>query len=83
MVTKARQPKAEPVSSKTQYVKHNPHQFFGARCITKEAWASIGIENETTEWNHTNGFCLPAHEFGKDALNYLLNIDDGFEIVSK
>lgn len=66
-----------------EFVKHVPLEFFGARVISKEDWASIGIDQGTVEWNHLNQFKLPKSMFSSSALNYLINIDDGFEIVSK
>ena len=64
-------------------VKHHPMDLFSARVIRKEHWASIGIfDQEGVEWNESNHFRLPVEMFSDAAMNYLLNQDDGFEIVS-
>ena len=63
-----------------QFVLWTPAPGFSVREITAEAWASVGVEHETTEWSALNRFRIPADEFGPKALNILL-ADDGFEIV--
>lgn len=69
-------------SSKTEFVLHHPAPGFTVREISKEAWASIGINHETVEWNPQNRYRIPASEFSAKALNYLKG-DDGFEIVEE
>lgn len=63
------------------FIKHLPHEFFGARRITENQWASIGIRGATVEWNEQNLWKLPKSMFTEEQLNYLLNVDDGFKIV--
>lgn len=73
---------AEKKSAKTQFVKHNPVPGFTVREISQQAWASIGIDHPTVEWNAQNRYRIPASEFSAKALNYLKG-DEGFEIVEE
>lgn len=71
---------AKAEENTTEFVLWTPAPGFSVREITKEAWASVGVEHETTEWSALNRFRIPKDEFGPKALNILL-ADDGFEIV--
>lgn len=64
-----------------KFVEHIPQEGFGARVITKADWGTLGIEAETSEWNVFNRFKLPVEQFNEEQLNYLLEVDDGFELV--
>lgn len=75
-------PKPDPEQKK--FVKHNNIEFFSVRLIRKEQWESIGVnDQETVEWSAANQFKVPVDNLSRGALNYLLNIDDGFEIVTE
>ena len=74
-------PSLETFSPGGKFVKHFPHEFFGARVIEEKHWAELGIKAKRVEWNETNGWKIPLSEFTEPQLNYLLNVDDGFKIV--
>lgn len=74
---------AEKTAEKTtKFVRHFPAPGFTVREISRDAWASIGVDHETVEWNPQNRYRIPASEFDAKALNYLQG-DDGFEIVEE
>jgi hypothetical protein len=44
----------------------------GTRVITKAQWKGAGVEGqETTQWDATNGYTLPASDFSDKALEVL------------
>lgn len=53
----------------------------GVRRITRQDFASLGIENEAVEFNRINGYVLPATEFSAEALNYAEHVDPNLLIV--
>lgn len=74
--------KAAEKSAKTSFVRHYPAPGFTVRNISKEAWASIGVDRDSAEWNPSNRYRIPVSDFDAKALNYLKG-DDGFEIVEE
>lgn len=67
--------------NKGKFIEHIPQEGFGARVILKQDWRSLGVEGEDVEWNKFNHFRLPAEQFNEGQLRYLLEVDDGFELV--
>lgn len=51
------------------------------RTITAEEWLQVGLEHEPAEWNLANGFRLPAEDFSREALRYLVKTDGRFQLV--
>jgi hypothetical protein len=54
------------------------------RVLTPEDWNDLGIKNGVRcEWNYLNHMRLPRSMFNDEMLQYLLNVDMRFSVVSE
>lgn len=69
--------KAAKIQEYVQYIGKNAT----VREIKRAQWARIGIDQNSTVWDKSNRHLIAKEFFCEEALNYLLNVDDGFRLV--
>lgn len=67
-------------SAKGQYIQYNG--VGTVRVMGPDEWAAAGVESDDYfEWNYLNDKRIPRESFSDQQLQYLLRIDDRFELV--
>ena len=68
------------IDPKSQYIQYNG--VGTVRIMGPDEWKAAGVDSEDYfEWNYFNKKRIPRSSFSDEQLQYLLRVDDRFELV--